>query len=105
MKNGINLQCSEHAKTRIKERMGITDKREIKELVKNAYHKGMCLKRNYIPKATLWYVNRKVDSYFGRCSQWRIYKGNLFLYSKTLTLVTVYELPKNLQPKKDLKRF
>lgn len=97
----MQLSCSEHAKQRIKERLGITDKREIKELTKVAYHKGMCMKKHYIPKATLWWIDRKVNqSYFGRCSNWRIHKGCLFLFSKTLTLVTVIEIPKNLIPKK-----
>lgn len=105
MKRGIQLQASLHAKQRIKERMGVEDKREIKELVKSAYHKGLCMKKNYIPRATLWYVDRKVNNYFGRASQWRIYKGHLFLFNKTLTLLTVYELPKHLVPQKELKRF
>lgn len=106
MKRGIKLQCSEHAKNRIKERLGVTDKAQIKQLTKDAYHKGMCMKRNFIPKETLTYITRKVQgNYFNRCSQWRIYEGNLFLYSKTLTLVTVYGLPSHLVPRKKMKRF
>lgn len=105
MKRGIQLQCSEHAKQRIKERMSIENKREVKELTKNAYHKGLCMKKNFIPTSTLWWVDKKVNrNYFGRCSQWRIYKGHLFLFSKTLCLVTVIEIPAALVPKKEMRR-
>lgn len=104
-KRGINLQCSEHAKQRIKERIGITDKRQIKEITKTAYHCGLCMKKNYIPKQTLHWIKKKVDSYYGRCSQWRIHKEHLFLFSKNLTLVTVIEIPKPLIPKKNLERW
>lgn len=104
MKRGINLACSEHAKQRIKERIGIEDKRKIKELTKAAYHSGLSMKKHYIPKNTLKWIDRKVNNnYYGRCSQWRIYGEHLFLFSKTLTLVTVIEIPKNLQIKKDKK--
>lgn len=105
-KRGIQLQCSEHAKLRIKERLGIEDKRQIKEITKTAYHCGLCMKRNFIPRSTLWWIDKKVNrNYFGRCSQWRIYKDHLFLYSKTLTLVTVIDIPKNLIPEKKLERW
>ena len=33
-RRGIQLQCSEHAKQRIKERMGITENGKIKKLIK-----------------------------------------------------------------------
>src|SRR5574344_1471805 len=99
-KRGIQLQCSEHAKQRIKERMGITENGKIKKLTKEAYHTGLCMKKNYIPMDTLKYIKRKVDTnYFGRCSAWRIHNGYLFLFSKSLTLVTVYELPNHLKQK------
>lgn len=105
-KRGLQLQCSEHAKTRIKERLGVEDKRQIKEMVKNAYHRGICMKRNYIPRTTLTWISKKVNAnYFGRCSHWRIYNEHLFLFSKTLTLVTVLDIPKHLVPKKDLERW
>ena len=105
-KRGIQLQCSEHAKQRIKERMGITENGKIKKLTKEAYHTGLCMKKNYIPMDTLKYIKRKVETnYFGRCSAWRIYNGYLFLFSKSLTLVTVYELPNHLKPKKRMERW
>lgn len=98
----IKLQTSEHAKQRIKERMGITDKRKIKEVTKYAYHYGISIKKHYIPKTTLKWIDKRIQSYAGRCL-WRIYKNFLFLYSKNLTLVTVYELPKEVQIKKSAK--
>lgn len=107
-KRGINLTTSTHSELRIKERLGIQGKREIKEVNKNAYHKGLNIKKHYIPKATLWFIDRKVNNYFGRCNTWRIYKDHLFLYSRSLTLVTVIPLPLHLQIKKnaeELKRW
>lgn len=104
----IKLQSSKHAEERIKERMGLTDKRQIKELTKKAYHKGIFIKTHYIPKNTLKWVDKKVNNYFGRASQWRIYESQLFLFSKTQTLITVIPIPKYAQIKKDekdLRRF
>lgn len=99
-KRGIQLSTSLHAEQRIRERLGIENKREIKEVNKNAYHKGLNIKKHYIPRATLWFIDRKVSNYFGRCNTWRIYKNHLFLYSRNLTLVTVIPLPVHLQIKK-----
>lgn len=91
------LQSSKHAENRIKERMGIVGKKQIKELVQNSYRKGTTFHKHYIPKATLTWVSYKVnDKYFGRCD-WRIYQNFLFLYSRSLTLVTVIEVPKHLR--------
>ena len=107
-KRGINLKTSLHSEQRIRERMGISDKRKIKEVCKNAYHNGLCMKKHYIPKATLWWIDKKVKNYFGRCNNWRIYNSHLFLFSKSLTLVTVIEIPKGLRinkDKKDLERY
>ena len=97
----LQLRCSEHAKIRIKERMGIEGKKEIKEITKSAYHKGLSMKKHYLPRNLLNWVDNKVNKkYHGRCSQFRIYEGNLFLFSKSLTLVTVIPVPRKLQPKK-----
>lgn len=97
----LQLKCSEHAKIRIKERMGITGKREVKDLTRNAFHKGLSMKKHYLPRNLLNWVDNKVNKkYHGRCSQFRIYNGNLFLFSKSLTLVTVIPVPKKLQPQK-----
>ena len=105
----IELKCSTHAKERIKERMNIQDKRQIKELTRKAYHNGMCMKKHYFPKGLLRWIDYKVNqSYFGRCSQFRVYQNYLFLFSKNLTLVTVLEIPQKLQVKKsidELKRW
>ncbi len=105
-RRGIQLSTSEHAKQRIRERMGIEGKIQIKETVKKAYNSGLCMKKHYIPKSTLWWVDKKVNrNYFGRCSRWTIYKGFLFLFTRDLTLVTVIEMPKNLIPRKELARY
>ena len=100
------LSCSDHAKNRIKERMGVEGKAQIKEIVKSAYHQGLWIKKNYIPKSTLWWIDKKVNrNYFGRCSNWRIYNNYLFLFNRTLTLITVIEIPQNLQVKKKMERW
>ena len=105
-KRGINLDCSGHAKIRIKERMGITDKREIKAITKKVFYKGLCMKRNYIPRDTLKWIDNKVnDNYFGRGNNWRIYKEYLFLYSKSLMLITVLDIPKDLIPRKSIEEL
>lgn len=101
----IQLKASVHAEQRIKERMNIEGKKQIKKTVKEAYHNGIFIKTHYIPKKTLKWIDKKVNSYFGRCSQWRIYKSHLFLFSKSLTLVTVISIPEYLVPRKELLRF
>lgn len=102
----IELKCSEHSKQRIKERLGITDKRQIKEVTRKAYHQGMCIKKHYIPRNLLKWIDYKVNkTYFGRCSQFRVYKNCLFLFSKNLTLVTVLQVPQHLQPRKSLEEL
>ena len=95
------LQASRHAEERIKERMGISGKKQIKEVVQNSYKNGISFHKHYIPKDTLKWISYKVnDKYFGRCD-YRIYRNCLFLYAKNLTVVTVIEIPKHLQIKKN----
>lgn len=98
----IKLTASTHAKIKIKERMGIEGKREIKQLIKDSYHKGASIYKHWIPRDTLRWVKKKLSkNYFNRCkNHWRIYKGHLFLFSNNLTLITVIPVPKHLIPPK-----
>lgn len=102
----MKLQCSDHAKQRIKERLGVEGKREVKQLTSQAFHHGLSVAKDYIPRQTLIWVNKKVnENYFGRCgTNWRIYKEHLFLFSKTHTLITVITIPKHIVPKKRLEK-
>lgn len=94
-KKGIQLSASHHAQIRLKERLGIEGKTQVKETIQQAYKKGISFKRHYIPKRTLQFIDGKLKKYCGRVSinHWRIYQDHLFLFSKTQTLITVYKLP------------
>lgn len=89
----MQLKASQHAKNRIKERLNICQKKAIENLVKNAFHKGLKFRRDKLPKTTFVWVMKKIALHNYTCKNWRIYKGSLFLYSATHTLVTVYQLP------------
>lgn len=99
-RQGTQLRATRHAEQRLKERMGISGKRQVKEVVQLAYATGLCYKKHYIPKETFKFINRKVDEkYFGRAKNWRIYNNYLFLFAKDQALITIYELPKSARVK------
>lgn len=92
------IHVSEHAKQRLEERLGIKGKKEVKDFVQKAFKKGVCFRKHHIPKKTLTFIERKIKGNLSlvQMSKWRIYKGNLLLFSNSLKLITIYPLPKEL---------
>lgn len=99
MKSRKQLCYTEHAKLRIKERMGVEGKKQLKDLTSNAFHKGLSPKKHTIQTDLYNWADYKVGKYFGRASQWRIYKEHLFLFNRNLALVTIIPIPENVKEK------
>lgn len=104
MKKGKGIKVSDHAKQRIKERVGLQDRNKIKEWVRLGYVRGMSNKDYYIPKDTFKWINEVIAKYHGRCKIYRMYDNYLLLFSKDLTLVTVLNIPRKLVVKNKMER-
>lgn len=107
------LRYSYHGKMRTIQRVGIKDdKKVLEKFLREVHYHSVSYRSHFIPSETLRYIHCKINNKipdFHKMSSWRIYKGKyLFLFSRSLKLLTVLELPVRYQLNANdlqLKRF
>ena len=71
-------------------------KKEIENVVKKSWHKGLKMKNHTFTKGLYGWISYKIKKYGSSMDKFRIYKNHLFIYSRNLTLITVLKVPTDL---------